>query len=51
MTQVLPVSIRGASHWAGLLNADAQAAFLAALGIDELDEPRRELHRALDELF
>jgi aminoglycoside 3'-phosphotransferase I len=29
----------------------AQAAFLAALGIDELDARRRELHRALDELF
>jgi aminoglycoside 3'-phosphotransferase I len=29
----------------------AQAAFLAALGIDELETPRRELHRALDELF
>ena len=35
----------------GGFGADAQAAFLAALGIDELDEPRRELHRALDELF
>ncbi|MEH3047965.1 MAG: phosphotransferase [Sphingomonas adhaesiva] len=35
----------------GGFGAEAQRAFLTALGIDELDETRRELHRALDELF
>ncbi|MEH3037719.1 MAG: aminoglycoside 3'-phosphotransferase [Sphingomonas adhaesiva] len=35
----------------GGFGAAAQAAFLAALGIDALDPTRRELHRALDELF
>jgi aminoglycoside 3'-phosphotransferase I len=29
----------------------AQRAFLAELGVDQLDAERRELHRALDELF
>lgn len=31
--------------------AEAQQTFLAALGIERFDEARRELHRALDELF
>lgn len=35
----------------GGFGAAAQAAFLAALAIDTLDPQRRELHRALDELF
>jgi aminoglycoside 3'-phosphotransferase I len=35
----------------GGFGRDAQRAFLDALGIAELDETRRELHRALDELF
>ncbi|KQT32649.1 hypothetical protein ASG29_12990 [Sphingomonas sp. Leaf412] len=35
----------------GGFGSDAQDAFLAALGIDRLAEPRRDLHRALDELF
>lgn len=35
----------------GGIGEAAQRAFLDALGIDELDPPRRELHGALDELF
>lgn len=35
----------------GGLGAPAQQAFLNALGMTALDETRRELHRALDELF
>ena len=35
----------------GGFGKDAQRAFLTTLGIDELDAERRELHRALDELF
>lgn len=35
----------------GGLGEPAQAAFLAELGIEAFDEPRRALHHALDELF
>ena len=35
----------------GGFGAEAQTAFLDALGLERLDERRRELHRALDELF
>ena len=35
----------------GGFGEEAQRAFLAALGIKALDDTRRELHRALDELF
>ena len=35
----------------GGFGPDAQQAFLEALGIETLEEPRRELHRALDELL
>ena len=35
----------------GAFDETAQRAFLAELGIDALDPERRELHRALDELF
>lgn len=35
----------------GGFGAEAQRAFLAALDMQELDGARRELHRALDELF
>lgn len=35
----------------GVFGEDAQRAFLAALGIDDLDAGRCDLHRALDELF
>lgn len=35
----------------GGFGVEAQGAFLAALGIGRLEEARRELHRALDELF
>lgn len=35
----------------GAFGAAAQGAFLAALGVDALEPTRRELHRALDELF
>jgi aminoglycoside 3'-phosphotransferase-1 len=35
----------------GGFGEEAQQAFLAALGMDALEEGRRELHRGLDELF
>lgn len=35
----------------GGFGPEAQAAFLAALGINKLEQQRRDLHRALDELF
>ena len=35
----------------GGFGEDAQRAFLTALDLDKLDDARRDLHRALDELF